>query len=309
MKRLFPFFIILFLSLCSCTPEIKKESGMVFFKGGEIQIGLSRGYEWEVPSHIVEIKPFFLDKHPVTVAQFRAFIEATKYKTEAENFGNSLIWDKDSVITDCSDQHGRPFNRTQEPICQGWRIRDGAYWEYPFGPEKPKALDNHPVTQVSWNDAVAYAKWAGKRLPTENEWEYAAKGGKKEYSDQYSWGNTLKDSTGIYLSNVWQGSFPFTNGGNDAYLGTSPVGIFGLTELGLSDMGGNVWEWCSNTFEMYKGSPANFPYNPNEKAIRGGSYLCDKDVCHGYRVTARNHCTKETGSVHTGFRCAKSVEK
>jgi len=304
------FLLICFIGFSSCTDVLKpKEKGMVYFGGGEITIGLATGHQFEIPSFKTTIEPFFLDEHPVTVAQFREFIKATNYKTEADKFGNSLVWDKDSIIEDCSDKYHNPLNRTLEPICQGWRIKEGANWEFPFGRDKPKAIDNHPVTQVSWNDAVAYAKWAGKRLPHEYEWEYAAKGGDPEYYDPYSWGKELADSTGKLQANVWQGRFPFVDLAKDGFLGTSPVGNFGQTPKGLTDMGGNVWEWCQNTFELYKGNKhIRFEYNPKEKAIRGGSFLCDPMVCHGYRVTARNHCTTETGSVHTGFRCAKDVK-
>ncbi len=295
-----------FAFIFACNKQVPQEEGMIFFEGGEITIGLATGHEFEIPSFKNKVSPFFLDIHPVTVAQFRKFVEATGYKTEAENFGNSLVWDKDSVIEDCSDINHNPLQRTQEPICQGWRLIDGANWIYPYGPDEPKAQDDHPVTQISWNDAAAYAKWAGKRLPHEYEWEFAAKNGDPEYYDQYSWGNTLEDSSGSLQANVWQGNFPFNDLAKDGFIGTSPVKIFGKTPKGLTDMGGNVWEWCDNTFELYKGNPSYFKYNPNEKAIRGGSFLCDPQVCHGYRVTARNHCTKETGSVHTGFRCAKS---
>ena len=283
-----PRYILFFLTiglLAACTEESKPPQGMAYFEGGEITIGSKNGLQNEYPPFTKEIDPFYLDKHLVTVEQFRKFVEATGYLTDAEKFGDAGT-----------------FNMKK----QKWELTKGAYWEYPQGPDGPKAKDNHPVTQVSWNDARAYAEWAGKRLPTEYEWEYAAKMGRPSKKDQYNWGNELYQN-GEYKANVWQGEFPRKNDTADGFLFTNPVGYFGKDKNGLMDMGGNVWEWTRNTYKPYPGNPMPFNVNQNRKTLRGGSFLCDSTVCHGYRVTARQHCTVETGLFHQGFRCAKSA--
>ncbi|MBL0744225.1 SUMF1/EgtB/PvdO family nonheme iron enzyme [Chryseolinea lacunae] len=230
----------------------------------------------------VAIKPFLLDKNLVTVGEFEAFVKATHYVTEAEKFGNGGVFDA---------------------AAQGWTLVDGANFRYPFGRSKPKAPDTHPVTQVSWNDAVAYATWKGKRLPTQWEWEHAAKNGEAS-SKQYTWGQDLVVD-GKYKANTWQGSFPSHNTVEDGYATTSPVGVFGPNKIGLTDMGGNVWQWCSDTIQPV-GREAEM--DPGMRRVtRGGSFLCDPMVCHGFQVTGRSSSTPESSMVHIGFRCAKSI--
>ncbi|MDN5204791.1 formylglycine-generating enzyme family protein [Fulvivirgaceae bacterium BMA10] len=276
----------LLTSACNQTPPPEAPEGMVYFEGGRIKIGSEEGLPNEMPVFTTKVNSFFIDKHPVTVAEFRVFVEETGYKTQAENFGNSAL-----------------FN---EEILQ-YELIDSVTWEYPLGPNKPKAQDDHPVTHVSWNDANAYAKWKGKRLPTEVEWEFAAKNGKNT-EDKYSWGNSYADEDGKLKANAWQGGFPYTNLVEDGYKYTSPVGAFGITVCGLTDMGGNVWEWCSDTYKLYEGNPTYFVEDPETKVIRGGSFMCDSLVCHGYRVSARQYTTAETSNFHMGFRCAEDVE-
>ena len=165
---------------------------------------------------------------------------------------------------------------------------------------------DHPVVHVSWNDAVAYATWADKRLPTEVEWEHAARGA-RDNRRPYAWGDSLAED-GAYKANTWQGIFPVRNTVEDGYLYTSPVGAFGETPLGLTDMGGNVWEWTQNWFRPY--ADRNEPFSPtvqSEKAQRGGSFLCEPGWCHGYRVSARSHSTPETSLFHVGFRCVMDI--
>ncbi|MBL7859354.1 MAG: formylglycine-generating enzyme family protein [Cyclobacteriaceae bacterium] len=229
----------------------------------------------------VNIKPFLLDKNLVTVAEFEAFVYATHYVTEAENFGNAGVFDD---------------------VIHQWSLIDGADFRYPFGRNKPKAEGNHPVTQVSWNDAIAYVQWKGKRLPTQWEWELAAKNG--ENSDQqYTWGENLIVG-GQYKANTWQGSFPYYNTKEDGYAYTSPVGAFGKNKLGLTDMGGNVWQWCEDSIEP---TPREAEIDPStRKVTRGGSFLCDPMVCHGFQVKGRASSTPESSMVHIGFRCAKN---
>ncbi len=258
---------------------------MIFIEGGETTIGSEKGNENEKPVFKVEVKPFYLDKHPVTVAQFREFVKSTNYKSQAERFGNSLLFN---------------FNKYK------YELREGAYWEYPLGVDGPKAKDDHPVTHVSWNDAMDYAKWAGKRLPTEYEWEYAAKY-MHDQNDIYAWGNSVKDENGNYLVNFWQGNFPFKNENLDKYMYSSEVGKFGISNCGLTDMGGNVWEWCLDVYRPYGINDVKIYADSNMKVIRGGSFMCDPDVCHGFRVSARTFCSAETSNFHMGFRCAKGV--
>jgi len=230
----------------------------------------------------VKLKAFLLDKNLVTVSDFEAFVKATHYQTEAEKFGNAGVFD---------DQ------------THHWDLVDGADFRFPFGRNKPKAENNHPVTQVSWNDAIAYAKWKGKRLPTQWEWEHAAKNGENT-SQQYTWGEDLVVA-GKYKANTWQGSFPTYNTKEDGYAYTSPVGVFGKNKLGLTDMGGNVWQWTQDSIEPQGGDAELDP--ATRRVTRGGSFLCDPMVCHGFQVTGRSSSTPESSMVHIGFRCAKDI--
>lgn len=253
---------------------------MVFFAGGEIRLGSDR-LPNESPEFDTVIKPFWLDKYPVTVKQFRSFVSATGFLTDAEQFGDAAVCD----------------------ISSGnWSLKKGANWKYPLGPGKPAALDNYPVTQVSWNDAVAYCRWAGLRLPTEAEWEFAARNGKNS-ADLYSWGNSLIVNN-EYKANVWQGG-QFSSQSADGFEYTSPVGYFGTTPSGLTDMGGNVWQWCSDIYRLYKGNSQ--PYRPdvNTRVIRGGSFLYDQAAALSYSVSFRAANTVETSLFNMGFRCAK----
>ncbi|MEO7989716.1 MAG: SUMF1/EgtB/PvdO family nonheme iron enzyme [Chryseolinea sp.] len=232
----------------------------------------------------VKLNTFLLDKNLVTVSDFEAFVKAAHYVTEAEKFGNAGVFD---------DQ-----DQTHQ-----WELIDGADFRYPFGRNKPKAESNHPVTQVSWNDANAYAKWKGKRLPTQWEWEHAAKNGENT-SQQYTWGEDLVVA-GKYKANTWQGSFPSYNTKEDGYSYTSPVGVFGKNKLGLTDMGGNVWQWTQDSIEP-QGRDAELD-PATRRVTRGGSFLCDPMVCHGFQVTGRSSSTPESSMVHIGFRCAKDI--
>jgi sulfatase modifying factor 1 len=229
----------------------------------------------------VQINSFMIDKDLVTVGEFEKFVEATGYVTEAEKFGDAGVFEDGA-----------------------WTMVSKATFRYPFGPAKPRALSDHPVTQVSWNDARAYAVWKGKRLPTQWEWELAAKSGDNT-NEMYSWGATLVVD-GKYKANTWQGSFPDTNTKEDGYEFTSPVGVFGRNRIGLSDMGGNVWQWCADDHVPTE-SEAEVDAD-SRKVIRGGSYLCDPMVCHGYQVRGRASSTPESAMAHIGFRCAKDIQ-
>lgn len=257
-------------------------AGMVFVPGGKTRIGSNAGQPNERPMFWATVDPFYLDRHPVTTASFRAFVEATGYSTQAEQFGDAAVLDAEQ---------------------RRWRLVKGATWHHPLGPDRPAASPDHPVTQVSWNDAKAYCTWKGGRLPTEIEWEHAARDGRND-RERYSWGTALA-SRDTYHANTWNGQFPVRNTGADGYQYTSPVGAFGETPLGLTDMGGNVWEWTASGYQPYPNPSA--AGQVQERTQRGGSFLCHDSYCHGYRVSARSHSTPETSLFHVGFRCAQDL--
>ncbi|MBC8045249.1 MAG: SUMF1/EgtB/PvdO family nonheme iron enzyme, partial [Fimbriimonadaceae bacterium] len=239
IKHIFILFFTLLFIACSVsktTTGINDNlyKGMILLAAGEAKIGNNSGFSGESPEFIKHIDAFYLDEHEVTVVQFRKFIEATQYVTEAERFGD-----------------GGVFNMENKQ----WYLQKGATWHHPFGADGVVAEDDHPVTQVSWNDAIAYSKWAGKRLPTEFEFEYAAKNAGSS-NEIYAWGNTLVENN-FYMANTWQGHFPDMNLGKDGFLYTSPVGSFGKNTSGFEDMGGNVWEWTNSW------------YQPHENTING----------------------------------------
>ena len=262
-------------------------AGMVLIKGGTFRMGSDEDMPFEAPAHEVSVKSFWIDRHEVTVGEFARFVEAAGYRTEAERFGWSGVFDTADGT---------------------WQKRDGANWRHPEGPES-RAAPDEPVTQVSWNDAAAYAKWAGKRLPTEAEWEYAARGGLS--GKRYSWGDELRPG-GRPAANWWQGRFPAYNTAEDGFVGRAPVGKFQPNGYGLYDVGGNVGEWCADWFaaDYYARSPAADPQGPpagEERVIRGGSWLCSENYCTNYRVAGRGHTAPDSGLNNLGFRCARDA--
>lgn len=280
MKRRY-FIVVIVLVLCSAFSLARynfkgsaENAEMVYVEGGKLVT---------VSNEEVVIKPFLLDKNLVTVSEFQEFVRATRYITEADKFGDAGVFD---------------------PDLQAFVLVKGANYKFPFGKDKGEAKPDHPVTQVSWNDALAYARWMGKRLPTQQEWEFAAGGGESAV-DEYAWGNYLVEN-GKFKANTWQGSFPFYNTADDGYAFTSPVGVFGKNKIGLADMGGNVWQWCSDHVEptaqekIVEASP--------RRVLKGGSYLCEPTVCHGYKVTGVSSSTPESSMAHIGFRCARDVK-
>ncbi|NJN34228.1 MAG: formylglycine-generating enzyme family protein [Saprospiraceae bacterium] len=267
--------------------------GMVFVPSGYAFIGSdSSGLQSENPRFWVYVKSFFMDESPVMVSEFREFVKATGYITEAEKFGNGGFIDETSQ--------------------NEWILKDGCTWAFPYGKDREPAADDMPVTQVSWNDANAYARWAGKRLPHELEFEHAARNARNEQS-LYSIGNDVKTPDGKWRVNIWQGIFPIENRVEDGYKFASPVGIFGKTNLGLTDMTGNVWQWCENGKFSYTDVVAALktgnavPENRMECAQRGGSFLCEPTWCHAYRVSGRSFTSPETSLLHVGFRCVKDI--
>lgn len=256
---------------------------MLHIPGGAGWIGSLRGLPDEQPRHQVRIEDFLLDRSPVRVDAFARFVADTGHVSTAEQLGSGAVMQFGS---------GR------------WSLLKGATWHHPLGPDQAPAGADHPVTQVSWHDAQAYCAWAGKRLPGEYEWEHAARAGHAG-EPVYAFGDRLLRE-GQYLANVWTGHFPVINTRDDGYALTSPVGHYGVSPIGLTDMAGNVWEWVDGDYHPYPlDKPA--PVAADEKVMRGGSFLCDPGVCHAFRVSARGHATPDSSLMHVGFRCARDI--
>jgi len=273
------------VDIVSETIELYDSSKMIFIKGGKFIFGNDNGLERERPEQEVIVQSFLIDKNLVTVNEFRNFVISTNYKSEAEKFGNAIVF-VDSINT--------------------WKLIDGATWEYPLGNSNPLAFDNHPVTQVSWNDALAYCEFCNKTLPTEVQWEYAASERGKKKNQLFYWGNDLVINN-KYMCNTWASGYPNSIGFQDGFKYTSPVGYYGANSLGIFDMAGNVWEWCYNWHLPYVGSNQIFPAELQGKAQRGGSFLCNPNYCHGFRLSARSATSPESSLFHVGFRCAKNI--
>ncbi len=276
----------------------------MYLPGGKFLMGTNDtvGFpdDGEGPIREVSVKPFYIDKFAVTNAQFAKFIEASNYRTEAEEFGWSFVF-----YSFLSDSTAKKVTQTVAGT-PWWTVVEGAYWKRPEGPESDiSSRMDHPVVHVSWNDALAYCQWSGKRLPTEAEWEYAARGGLSQ--KMYPWGDELTPD-GNHQCNIWQGSFPRTNRIEDGYAGTAPVDTYEPNDYGLYNVSGNVWEWCSDWFTKrvdQKGGLDNpqGPQSGETKSMRGGSYLCHKSYCNRYRVAARSSNTPDSSTGNIGFRC------
>lgn len=300
--------------------------GMVHIHGGIFRMGSDQHYPEEAPVHRVTVAPFRIDRTPVTNREFRRFVEATGYVTFAE------------IAPDPKDYPGalphmlKPGSLVFTPPGhqvdlwdwrQWWRFELGANWRRPYGKGKSNyGLDDHPVVHVAWQDVEAYAAWAGKKLPTEAEWEFAARGGLD--SAEFAWGNELMPD-GKYMANTWQGAFPHENLMTDGYARTSPVGTYPPNGYGLCDMIGNTWEWTADWYstqhtadarksccipENPRGGNEAGSYNPYEpqiqiprKVVKGGSHLCAPNYCRRYRPAARHAQPVDTGMSHVGFRC------
>jgi sulfatase modifying factor 1 len=263
-------------------------AGAAFLMGCED--ALAYPADGEGPVREVSVDPFWMDVCPVTNAEFARFAEATAYATEAELEGWSFVFA--GLLPD-------DFPPTRGvAAAPWWRQVEGASWRHPTGPHSTwDSEPEHPVVNVTWRDAGAYCAWSGKRLPTEAEWEHAARGGLVQ--KRFPWGDELEPD-GQHLMNVWQGEFPRLNTAADGFVGTSPVRAFPPNGFGLYDMTGNVWEW---TADWFRGGTAP----ETSKAARGGSYLCHDSYCRRYRVSARNALTPDSFSGNVGFRCVRDA--
>ena len=324
-------------------------AGMEWIPGGEFTMGSEGQYALrnEGPAHAVRVRAFFMDAHAVTNAQFAAFVEATGYVTMAER---AVDWEEMRAqlppgTPRPSDEELAPgslvFTPSDGPVdlrnlSRWWRWVPGANWRRPEGPGSSIAERmDHPVVQVAWDDAQAYAAWAGKRLPTEAEWEFAARGGLVQA--RFAWGDAPLENAagGQPAANTWTGDFPWRNTAADGFVGTSPVKAFPPNAYGLYDMAGNVWNWCSDIYrhdtftrrawepELCSNpvGPADsrdeplVPWDPSPPTVagavrrvtKGGSYLCHEAYCESFRPAARRGTPPDTGSAHVGFRCVRDV--
>ena len=282
--------------------------GMLLLPGGEFLMGTEdrSGFpaDGEGPIRKVRVNPFYIDICAVTNAQFEEFVKATGYKTEAERFGWSFVF-----YSFVPPQIARTVTQAVAEAPWWWPVK-GACWRHPQGPGSSiKRRMDHPVVHVSWNDVVAYCQRTGKRLPTEAEWEFAARGGLEQ--KVYPWGDELMPN-GEHRCNIWQGEFPTHNTGGDGYKGTAPAHTFPPNGYGLYNVSGNAWEWCSDWFSTtcnIRGSGEN-PEGPptgSAKVMRGGSYLCHESYCNRYRVAARSSNTPDSSTGNLGFRCVRDV--
>ncbi|MFM7159025.1 MAG: formylglycine-generating enzyme family protein [Planctomycetaceae bacterium] len=321
--------------------DVAVPEGMVLIPGGEFTMGTDAAEAWEdeKPSHPVVVEPFLIDIHEVTNAQFARFIEATGYETTAEQqpkveeilaqLPPGTPHPDPEVLVPGSIVFTPPAEKVPlNDFSVWWQWVPGASWRHPEGPDSNlEGREQHPVVQVSWDDAQAYVHWAGKRLPTEAEWERAARGGLSQ--QLYVWGDTPprdREKPEGYRANLWQGEFPNRNTAADGWPRTSPVKTFPPNPYGLYDMAGNVWEWCSDWYQrdLYqrrpRGSATVNPLGPEEssdptrpftpqRSQRGGSFLCHDTYCSRYRPSARHGSSPDTGMSHVGFRCALSLPK
>lgn len=278
---------------------------MVALPGGEFLMGHAgpeaNPQDGEGPVRAVRLRPFRIAPRAVTNAEFAAFIDATGYRTEAERFGWSFVF------------HSFVGERAAAGVTQAvrenpwWWAVPGAHWRWPQGPgSRLRGRMDHPAVHISWNDAVAYCAWAGLRLPTEAEWEYAARGGLS--GRIFPWGDELTPG-GVHLSNVWQGSFPDQDTAEDGWSGTAPAGAFPPNGYGLHNLTGNVWEFVADwwSVDFHVQGPREDPRGPESgtaRVMRGGSYLCHRSYCNRYRVAARSSNTPDSSTGNLGFRCA-----
>jgi formylglycine-generating enzyme required for sulfatase activity len=299
---------------------------MIFVPGGSFRMGSDSHYPEEAPSHRVTVAGFWMDRTPVTNRQFRKFVNETGYVTFAEIPPDPK--DYPGALPKMLKAGSLVFTPPKTPVdlrdwSQWWKFKFGADWRRPCGPRSSiSGLDDHPVVHIAWRDAEAYAAWAGKELPTEAEWEFAARGGLE--GAEFAWGDEFTPG-GRHMANTWQGEFPHQNSCEDGYARTSPVTAFDPNAYGLSDMIGNVWEWTTDWYapkhqtdaakaccvpENPRGASERESFDPSHpdikiprKVLKGGSHLCAPNYCRRYRPAARHAQPVDSSTSHIGFRC------
>ncbi|MGB4959960.1 MAG: formylglycine-generating enzyme family protein [Saprospiraceae bacterium] len=330
--------LVLTVLLSSCknyeTTSSVKHDGMVLIPGGTLDMGgdNEQADANEFPKHQVSVQSFYMDETEVTNRAFKEFVDATSYVTVAERaidweaMKQQLPPDTPKPVDSLLQPGALVFVPTSTPVPFNnpglwWQWTIGASWKHPLGPDSDiEEIMDHPAVHISWEDADAYATWKDKRLPTEAEWEWAARGGKS--NTIYAWGDELTPGDKAQ-ANFFQGFFPYQNIAKDGYFNSAPVKSFQPNGYGLYDMAGNVWEWCQDWFDsdFYKSDEAKAKntagpsagFNPlmpyqQERVIRGGSFLCSEEYCSGYRNSRRMGSTPDTGLNHTGFRCVSDLK-
>jgi formylglycine-generating enzyme required for sulfatase activity len=296
------------------SPSIRVDAGqllprvstrMVELPGGQFLMGTDYGHAFpqdgEGPVRSVMLSPLSVDQYPVTNECFAEFIHATGYVTEAERFGWSFVF-----WLHLPKNHSPALVQGRDPTAPWWYGVKGAMWNAPEGPGSHiNARQDHPVVHVSWNDAQAFCRWSGRRLPSEAEWEYAARGGLEQ--KLYPWGDQLRVG-GVHRCNIWQGDFPNVDIAEDGYAGTCPVVAFPPNGFNLYSMVGNTWEWCADWFspDFHRTASTINPKGPPEgtaRVMKGGSFLCHRSYCNRYRVAARSSNTPDSSCSNLGFRC------
>ena len=275
-----------------------RRDGMVAIPAGDYQVGSDRFYPEESPVRQVSVDSFAIDLAPVTNAEFQQFVDATGYQTVSERPPDPTLYPdlppEEQIPESVVFIPPPPTVDRSQPLSW-WALIAGADWQHPQGPDTSlDGLMQHPVVHVAFEDALAYADWAGKRLPSADEWEIAARGGLVD--QDYAWGSE-KTPEGRWLANVWQGPFPWVNQETDGWFWTSPVGSFPANGYGLVDVCGNVWEWTSTPYAVPDGEQ-------ERRVIKGGSFLCADNYCHRFRPSALMGQTLDTATCHMGFRCA-----
>jgi sulfatase modifying factor 1 len=317
------------MSLADAVPagnRHQQHGDMLPVPGGTFRMGSDKHYPEEAPVHRVSVGAYWMDRTPVTNRQFREFVEATGYVTSAEIAPDPK--DYPGALPRMLKAGSLVFRPPDHPVdlrnfANWWNFEFGANWRRPYGKRSSiRGLDHHPVVHMAYRDAEAFAAWIGKQLPTEAEWEYAARGGLDQA--EFAWGDALTPG-GRYMANTWQGEFPRENTAEDGYLHTSPVDVFPPNGFGLQDMIGNVWEWTADWYSSRhtsdapkaccipdhpRGGPEAGSYDPCQpqiriprKVVKGGSHLCAPNYCRRYRPAARHPQPVDTSMSHVGFRC------
>jgi formylglycine-generating enzyme len=290
--------------------ETTRRDSMVFIRGGTFQMGSDRFYREERPARSASVEAFWIDRTPVTNAEFARFVAETGYVTFSERVPSAEMYP--DAAAELLVPGSLVFVKPKGPVSlrdfrAWWTYMGGANWRQPNGPDSSIAQkDTHPVVHVTYDDARAYAHWAGKDLPTETEWEFAARGGLEAAT--YPWGDEARPD-GRLMANTWQGRFPFENLAEDGYEGTSPVDAFPPNGYGLYDVVGNVWEWTKTSYAPTQGAETSCCHRDDAHGknlpfvVKGGSHLCAPNYCLRYRPSARQGETRDSSACHIGFRC------